>query len=93
MKRDGKIYKNYYETRPTDKHILITGNFDDVICDDFQEYLENHHISFLSDEAEKRIDDYISILFYQMEIEEKEKNIIENVIKKILVDMCNSLPF
>ena len=93
MKRDGKIYKNYYDTRPTDKHILITGNFDDVICDDFQEYLENHHINFLSDEAEKRIDDYISILFYQMEIEEKEKNIIKNVIRKILVDMCNSLPF
>lgn len=96
MKRSGKIYKNYYETRPTDKHILITGNFSDVIFDDFREYLEDHHIDFIPEEAEKRIDDYIMTLFYQMqdEIEEEEdRETMENIIKRILTDACESLPF
>ena len=96
MKRNGKIYKNYYETKPTDKHILITGNFSDIICDDFREYLEEHHIGFFAEEAEKRIDDYIMTLFYQMqdEIEEEEdRETMENIIKKILTNACQSLPF
>ena len=96
MKRNGKIYKNYYETKPTDKHILITGNFSDVIFDDFREYLEDHHINFISEEAEKRIDDYIMSLFYQMqdEIEEEEdRETMENIIKRILTNACESLPF
>lgn len=96
MKRSGKIYKNYYDTKPTDKHILITGNFSDVIFNDFREYLEDHHINFISEEAEKRIDDYIMSLFYQMqdEIEEEEdREMMENIIKTILVNACQSLPF
>lgn len=96
MKRNGKIYKNYYDTRPTDKHILITGNFSDVIFDDFRGYLEDHHIDFISEEAEKRIDDYIMSLFYQMqdEIEEEEdRETMENIIKRILISACESLPF
>ena len=96
MKRNGKIYKNYYETKPTNKHILITGNFSDVIFDDFREYLEDHHIAFISEEAEKRIDDYIMSLFYQMQDEieeEEERETMENIIKKILTSACQSLPF
>lgn len=96
MKRNGEIYKNYYETKPTDKHILITGNFSDVIFDDFREYLEDHHIAFISEEAEKRIDDYIMSLFYQMQDEieeEEERETMENIIKKILTSACQSLPF
>ena len=96
MKRGGKIYKNYYDTKPTDKHILITGNLSDVICDDFCEYLEDHHIKLFSEDAEKRIDDYLMSLFYQMqdEIEEEtERETMENIIKKILLDYCQSIPF
>lgn len=95
MKRNGQIYKNYYDTKPTGKHILITGNFSDVICDDFQEHLNIHKIELFTEKAEKEVNNYIDILLYQMQndIDEKERETIENIIKRILLDYCQSLPF
>lgn len=96
MKRNGQYYKNYYNTKPNEKHLLLTGNLTDVLIDDFREYLEDHHIDFISNEAEKRINDYIMYLFYQMqdeipEAEDREK--LENIFKTILYNTVTSLPF
>ncbi len=95
MKRNGKIYKNYYDTKPTNKHILITGNFADVIYDDFQEHLNIYNINIFEKKAEKEIENYIDILLHQMQddIDEKERETIENIIKRILLDYCQSIPF
>jgi len=96
MQRTGENYKNYYDTKPTDKHILTTGNFSDVICDDFNEFLKDHHIEFFSENAEKQIDNYIMSLFYQMQdeiSEEEDRETLEKIIKGILLDYVSSIPF
>lgn len=96
MQRTTTNYINYYDTKPADKHILITGNLTDVICDDFNEFLKDHHIEFFSENAEKQVDNYIMSLFYQMQDEipeEEDRESLERIIKKIVLDYVSSIPF
>lgn len=96
MQRNKQIYNNYENTNKNDRHILITGNLVDVIMDDFNEWLDDHNIEFLNDNMQKHINDYITSLFYQLQDESssyEEIENMENLIKRILTNACETIPF
>ncbi len=96
MQRNNQVYNNYKNTSKNDRHILITGNLADVIMDDFNEWLDDHNIMFWDDNMQEHVDEYIMSLFYQLQDEgltNEEIESMENSIKRILINYCETIPF